>query len=255
MLHHPVADAKDRVQKMWSYSLCTTEQAYSPLKVTSPTVVFLLSLVYRDCSQLPSNSPSGLYVIQPKDTHPLMVYCEMNTTGGGWTVIQRNRGSGELTWDESWTTYKYGFGDILQDHWLGMEYIHKIASQTIYEIRFVIYDASNNMKYADYNMFFVDNETNGYKLRLGSYFGTAGDGMTVPEANKLHDNRKFSTKDKDQDNASGNCASGYGGWWYDACFASNLNVKSGLTWHNLSLLLGCRHSHVFIIFVPHSIFA
>ncbi|XP_039611002.1 fibrinogen-like protein 1-like protein [Polypterus senegalus] len=189
--------------------------------------------VYRDCSQLPSNSPSGLYIIQPKDTHPLMVYCEMNTTGGGWTVIQRNRGSGELTWDESWTTYKYGFGDILQDHWLGMEYIHKIASQTIYEIRFVIYDASNNMKYADYNMFLVDNEKNGYKLRLGSYFGTAGDGMTVPEANKLHDNRKFSTKDKDQDNTSGNCASGYGGWWYDACFASNLNVKSGLTWHNL----------------------
>uniref|UniRef100_A0A8C4S6G5 Fibrinogen C-terminal domain-containing protein n=1 Tax=Erpetoichthys calabaricus TaxID=27687 RepID=A0A8C4S6G5_ERPCA len=183
----------------------------------------LLSLAYSDCSRLPSTSPSGVYAIQPKDTHPLMVYCDMNTTGGGWTVIQRNNGSGELTWDESWTTYKYGFGDLLRDHWVGMEYIYKIASQTIYQVRFVIYDASYNMKYADYNMFLVDNEKNGYKLRLGSYSGTAGDGMTVPETNKLHDNKKFSTRDKDQDSYGGNCASGYGGWWYDACIASNLN--------------------------------
>ncbi|XP_051787208.1 fibrinogen-like protein 1-like protein [Erpetoichthys calabaricus] len=188
---------------------------------------------YSDCSRLPSTSPSGVYAIQPKDTHPLMVYCDMNTTGGGWTVIQRNNGSGELTWDESWTTYKYGFGDLLRDHWVGMEYIYKIASQTIYQVRFVIYDASYNMKYADYNMFLVDNEKNGYKLRLGSYSGTAGDGMTVPETNKLHDNKKFSTRDKDQDSYGGNCASGYGGWWYDACIASNLNVKSSMSWHKL----------------------
>ncbi|XP_039612499.1 fibrinogen-like protein 1-like protein isoform X1 [Polypterus senegalus] len=188
---------------------------------------------YSDCSQLPSTSPSGVYVIQPKDTHPLMVYCDMNTTGGGWTVIQRNNGSGELTWDESWTTYKYGFGDLLGDHWVGIEYIHKIASQTIYQVRFVIYDATYNMRYADYNMFLVDNEKNGYKLRLGSYSGTAGDGMTVPETSKLHDNKKFSTRDKDQDSYGGNCASGYGGWWYDACVASNLNVKSSLNWHKL----------------------
>ena len=37
---------------------------------------------------------------------------------------------------------------------------------------------------------------------------------------------KFTTKDQDNDNYSGNCANYYGGgggWWFNSCFRSNLN--------------------------------
>uniref|UniRef100_A0A8C0IQ64 Fibrinogen C-terminal domain-containing protein n=1 Tax=Chelonoidis abingdonii TaxID=106734 RepID=A0A8C0IQ64_CHEAB len=185
----------------------------------------------KDCSEIPSGSPSGIYLIQPTGLHQLVVYCDMNETAGGWTVLQRNRHNTQITWAESWTTYKYGFGNVEDDYWLGTEYIYQIAKQRVYQVRFVIHDSSGTMKYADYNLFSLEDESNGYRLRLGSYTGTAGDAMSSNNPNSMHDNMKFSTKDLDQDAYSGNCASSYsGGWWYSACYSVRLNVKGSITW-------------------------
>ncbi|KAM6239074.1 fibrinogen-like protein 1-like protein [Spheniscus humboldti] len=188
----------------------------------------------KDCSEIPAGSPSGVYVIQPTGLHPIVVYCEMNVTGGGWTVIQRNRQSTEITWDESWSTYKYGFGNVHTEYWLGTEYIHQISKQKVYQVRFAIWDAANNISFADYNLFSLEDESQGYRLRLGTYSGLAGDAMTTNSASTVHDNMKFSAKDRDQDTYSGNCASSYGGgWWYSACYSVRLNVKGGITWGSL----------------------
>ncbi|KFP91482.1 Angiopoietin-1, partial [Apaloderma vittatum] len=107
----------------------------------------------KDCSEVPAGSHSGVYVIQPTEMHPIVVYCEMDLMGGGWTVIQRNREDTEISWAESWNTYKYGFGNMHTEYWLGTEYIHQITKQKIYQVRFVIWDASNNIHFADYNLF------------------------------------------------------------------------------------------------------
>ena len=175
-----------------------------------------------------------MYIIQPKGLHQLVVYCEMNTTGGGWTVIQRNQKDTAVTWAESWSTYKYGFGNVRSEYWLGTEYIHQIAKQKVYQVRFVISDNANNIKFADYNLFSVEDEAHGYRLRLGSYAGTAGDAMTSDNPSTMHDNMKFSTKDRDQDNYSKNCAYSYeGGWWFSSCYSVRLNFKGGMTWGSL----------------------
>ncbi|KAF1672963.1 FGL1L protein, partial [Pygoscelis papua] len=188
----------------------------------------------KDCSEVSAGSPSGVYVIQPTGLHPIVVYCEMNVTDGGWTVIQRNRQSTEITWAESWSTYKYGFGNVHTEYWLGTEYIHQISKQKVYQVRFVIWDAANNINFADYNLFSLEDESQGYRLRLGTYSGLAGDAMTTNSAATVHDNMKFSAKDLDQDTYSGNCASSYGGgWWYSACYSVRLNVKGGITWGSL----------------------
>ncbi|NXF65935.1 FGL1L protein, partial [Ciccaba nigrolineata] len=188
----------------------------------------------KDCSEVPAGSPSGIYVIQPTGLHPIVVSCEMNVTDGGWTVIQRNQQSTEITWAESWSTYKYGFGNVHSDYWLGTEYIHRISQQKVYQVRFVIWDATNNIKFADYNLFSVEDESQGYRLRLGTYSGLAGDAMTSNSASTVHDNMKFSAKDLDQDTSSGNCASSSGGgWWYSACYSVRLNVKGAITWGSL----------------------
>ncbi|NXL91547.1 FGL1L protein, partial [Alectura lathami] len=188
----------------------------------------------KDCSEISAGSPSGIYIIQPSGLHPIVVYCEMNVTDGGWTVIQRNRHNTEITWAESWSTYKYGFGNVQTDYWLGTEYIHQIAKQKVYQVRFVIWDASNSSKFADYNLFSLDDESQGYRLRLGSYTGTAGDAMASSSSATVHDNMKFSAKDLDQDTNSGNCAStNGGGWWYSSCYSARLNYKGSLTWGSL----------------------
>ena len=56
-----------------------------------------------------------------------------------------------------------------------------------------------------------------------------------------HNGRPFTTKDRDNDDADGNCAiRWHGAWWYRACHDSNLNGKyrsigpgdsSGLDWY------------------------
>ena len=41
-----------------------------------------------------------------------------------------------------------------------------------------------------------------------------------------HNNQQFSTKERDNDGARGNCANTYlGGWWYRSCYDANLNGK------------------------------
>ncbi|XP_037736492.1 angiopoietin-related protein 6 isoform X3 [Chelonia mydas] len=185
----------------------------------------------KDCSEITWNRVSGVFVIQPTGLHQFEVYCDLNSTSEGWTVLQRNRHDTQITWAESWSTYKYGFGNVHNDYWLGTEYIYQIAKQKVYQVRFVIHDSSGTMKYADYNLFGLEDESKGYRLRLGSYTGTAGDAMTSNNPSTVHDNMKFSTKDLDQDTYSGNCASSYGGgWWYSACYSAQLNTKGSITW-------------------------
>ncbi|XP_069801389.1 fibrinogen-like protein 1-like protein isoform X2 [Dendropsophus ebraccatus] len=199
----------------------------------------------KDCSEIPYNSDSGIYAIQPEGVHPLVVYCDMTTESGGWIVIQRNSFDTEITWDESWTTYKYGFGSVEKDYWLGIEYLHHITKQKVYQVRFVILDNNNEEKYADYNLFSIEDEANGYRLRLGSYTGTAGDAMSSIKTGTTHDNMKFTSKDKDI--TSGNCAASYyGAWWYAACFASKLNNKNGIQWHGQCSGGNCKGSTIMI---------
>ena len=48
--------------------------------------------------------------------------------------------------------------------------------------------------------------------------GTAGDSLS------FHRNMAFSTKDRDNDKYSGNCAAYYkSAWWYNNCLRANLN--------------------------------
>ncbi|XP_010140058.1 PREDICTED: LOW QUALITY PROTEIN: fibrinogen-like protein A, partial [Buceros rhinoceros silvestris] len=168
-----------------------------------------------DCSRLRKNSPSGVYVIQPAASPPRVVWCDMDTEGKGWTVVQRNSHDTELTWKQSWTTYKYGFGNVQSDHWMGTEYLHLLTQQGTYKVRFVVRNKANVTHFAEYDIFRVESEAS------GTYY---------PKKGGIHDNMKFSTTDKDQDQYSGNCANSYGGWWYDKCHNILLNAKKNILW-------------------------
>ncbi|XP_009321326.1 PREDICTED: LOW QUALITY PROTEIN: microfibril-associated glycoprotein 4-like [Pygoscelis adeliae] len=185
-----------------------------------------------DCSHLHKTSPSGVYVIQPAGSPPRVVWCDMDTEGKGWTVVQRNSHDTEITWKQSWTTYKYGFGNVQGDHWLGTEYLHLLTQQGTYKVRFIVRNKANVTHYAEYDIFSVESEASGYPLRLGRFLGSGEDYLTSYHSGYggIHDNMKFSTTDRDQDQHTGNCANSYGGWWYDKCQNVLLNGKKYIFW-------------------------
>ncbi|CAG09163.1 unnamed protein product [Tetraodon nigroviridis] len=108
-----------------------------------------------DCASIYYNGVrrSGLYTIVPSlAAMPLEVYCDMDTDGGGWTVIQR-RVDGSVSFDRNWRDYRDGFGDLHSEFWLGNEHIHELSAQGEYSLRIHLEDWSNKHKHALYQRF------------------------------------------------------------------------------------------------------
>ncbi|XP_043203162.1 microfibril-associated glycoprotein 4-like [Amphibalanus amphitrite] len=191
----------------------------------------------RDCSDLPVDSPSGVYLLQPSGDSqqpPVKAYCDMDTVGGRWTVIQRRddfqpRQNFYLGWQE----YKKGFGNLTGEFWLGLANIRQLTSSNDrrHELRIELEAFDGSQRYALYQDFRISSELDGYTLSISNYTGTAGDGLQW----QWSVNRKFSTRDRDQDGwPDGHCARRHrGAWWYgEWCELSSLNGRylGGADW-------------------------
>ncbi|XP_069771589.1 fibrinogen-like protein 1-like protein [Narcine bancroftii] len=180
----------------------------------------------------------GLYVLQlMKDL--IVVYCDMQSAEGGWTVIQHITVNSSVDFDRTWQEYKQGFGFVNGDHWLGNEFMHQLTSRSNeYKLGIKLIDVNGEVKWGEYDPFLIENEESRYKIRLGLFHGTATDALTQDTETYIHDNQKFTTKDCDNDNYYKNCAklelSGIpgGGWWYNACAGANLNRRNVVYWQN-----------------------
>ena len=157
------------------------------------------------------------------------IWCDMTTDGGGWTVIQRRK-DGSVNFYRNWNDYKNGFGDISGEFWLGNDWIHRLTSRGQHELRIDF----NSGKYAKYSRFSVAGECEKYRLSVAGFSGNVGDQLAY------HNNHFFSTKDRDNDKRSGNCAIFHSGaWWYDYCYYSNLNGiygvqgDKGVLWYDI----------------------
>ncbi|XP_034027889.1 angiopoietin-related protein 7 [Thalassophryne amazonica] len=193
-----------------------------------------------DCASLYNKSYkiSGEYKL-PKDdflgTPELSVFCDMETNGGGWTVIQRRK-VGLTSFNRDWKQYKTGFGSVRGDFWLGNEHIYRLTKQPSM-LRIEMEDWEGESRYAEYGLFSVANERNSYKLFIANYRGNAGNSL------RYHNNTNFSTINKDNDKCVDHCASlRKGGYWYNCCTDSNVNgffyrygehIKNtdGITWY------------------------
>ncbi|XP_033638988.1 ryncolin-1-like [Asterias rubens] len=162
---------------------------------------------------------NGIYTIFPTNLiDGLQVYCDMESDGGGWIVLQR-RQNGSVDFYRNWTEYQSGFGDLQNEFWLGNDILRDLTGSGQWELRVDMEDLESNTAWAFYGEFAVTGDN--YTLHVGSYDAqsTAGDSMTS------HNGSQFSTKDQDNDASdSMNCAVRYkGAWWYFSCFHSNLN--------------------------------
>ncbi|XP_010898820.2 tenascin-X isoform X3 [Esox lucius] len=173
-----------------------------------------------DCSQELLNGirESGEVEIFPKGKQgkPLLVYCDQETDGGGWTVFQR-RMNGKTDFFRGWKNYSRGFGELSGEFWLGNENLHDLTSVAPMTLR-VDLRVGDESVFAKYSTFSVDTFRRNYALKVSGYSGTAGDSMSY------HNGRPFSTKDRDPMPFITRCAMSYrGGWWYKNCHEANLN--------------------------------
>ncbi|XP_047446211.1 tenascin-N isoform X5 [Mugil cephalus] len=186
-----------------------------------------------DCVQIMKNGNkrSGVFTvyINNDQSKPIEVYCDMDTDGGGWLLLQR-RVNGKLDFMKRWRQYIAGFGNLTEEFWLGLDKIYELTNTpTQYELRFDL-GLGSERAYAIYDNFRIAPVKQKFKLTIGEYRGTAGDAMTY------HQGRPWSTVDSDNDIALSNCALTHrGAWWYANCHLANLNGKWGDDRHSMGV--------------------
>uniref|UniRef100_A0A2K5WML6 Angiopoietin like 6 n=2 Tax=Macaca fascicularis TaxID=9541 RepID=A0A2K5WML6_MACFA len=194
----------------------------SPIPAGQPAVPTKPVGPWQDCAEArqAGHEQSGVYELRV-GRHVVSAWCEQQLEGGGWTVIQR-RQDGSVNFFTTWQHYKAGFGRPDGEYWLGLEPVYQLTSRGDHELLVLLEDWGGRGARAHYDGFSLEPESDHYRLRLGQYHGDAGDSLS------WHNDKPFSTVDRDRDSYSGNCALYQrGGWWYHACAHSNLNGM----WH------------------------
>lgn len=185
-----------------------------------------------DCFELSNlGIQSGYYTIYLEDSkrRPVTVYCDMETDGGGWMVVQRRQKGAmkHVSFINGWHSYKVGFGDPKTEFWLGLENMYILTNRQKYELRIDLKSEDGKTAFAKYSNFYLEAEDKNYRLHVSGYRGTAGDAFggkysINEEGGDIPSGVQFSTIDRDH--SKGNCTSKfYGGWWYLNCGWDRLN--------------------------------
>ncbi|OXB73532.1 UNVERIFIED_CONTAM: hypothetical protein H355_013859 [Colinus virginianus] len=176
---------------------------------------------FKDCAEAFKSglTTSGIYTLTfPNTAQEKKAYCDMESNGGGWTVLQR-REDGSVDFHRTWKEYKIGFGDPAGEYWLGNEFVSQLTNQKRYVLKIILKDWEGNEAYTLYDQFYLANEEQKYRIHLKGLTGTAGKISSISQPGN-----DFSTKDADNDKCICKCSQMLtGGWWFDACGPSNLN--------------------------------
>ncbi|XP_078350189.1 microfibril-associated glycoprotein 4-like isoform X2 [Oculina patagonica] len=175
----------------------------------------------RSCAEIKKHggTTDGVYMIDPDGKGAFQIFCNQSKVGEAWAVIQR-RMNGSVDFYRGWEDYKRGFGDLGGEFWLGLEKINRLINPTYRQkLRIELEDFTGYSCYVEYDNFTVNGEEHGYRLAsLGFYTGSCVDSLNYNLG------AAFTTKDKDHDSHSTNCAVDHqGAWWYNACTQTNLN--------------------------------
>ena len=154
-------------------------------------------------------------------------YCDSTTAEGGWLVVQRKQ-DGSVDFNKGWVDYEDGFGSLTGEFWYGLTPLHCLTNQGQWEMRIDFTLTDGTKSYLSYSSFKVGPTSSNYQLSISGYNGIA---PKDPIAGSHSQNgMPFTTKDKDNDKRTKNCAKDMaggnaGGWWYNACSEIHINHK------------------------------
>ena len=144
---------------------------------------------------------------------PMQVVCDMDTKGGGWTVILRRKRTviTHINFNRKWDDYENGFGNLHTEFWIGLRNIHCLTTREEVDLMIDLRDNNGNGMTWIYHDFKVNGSNDKYRLQIGQGEGPPGG----YDAMANHNGKQFSTLDSDNDGNSGNCADVYdAGWWH-----------------------------------------
>lgn len=198
---------------------------------------------------------SGIYALNVTGNQ-IATFCDQDTDGGGWIVIQRRRANDSRTsvlFNHDWSVYKIGFGDFTEEFWLGLENIYALTQETPMVLRIDLEDWEGTKRWAKYENFSISGADDNYRISFDAYEGgDAGDALSY------HNGMMFTTYDRDNDKAKNiNCARVHcGAWWFNDCLRSNLNgndaepntpERTGIVWETFpALSLGIKAAQMAI---------
>merc|ERR1719295_784704 len=137
-------------------------------------------------------------------------------------LVRKEVGNPADYFDKTFAEYQEGFS-ANGESWLGLDNLHRLTSRRDYKLKITMTDFDGKKYDAVYDRFKVG-PGDDYTLTVGGFndtLSTLGDAMASGSWN--HNGMKFSTKDRDQDRWSSNCAQKFtGGWWYKACTHAHL---------------------------------
>ena len=173
------------------------------------------------------SSVSGVYKLNKGTFNSADVYCDMNTTIGGWIVIQRNKKDSLVNFNKNWTDYERGFGDLNTEFWYGLESMHCLTQRGQWEMRVDYQKNDKTWSYLHYNQFSVGSASEEYPLTVGGFTGVGTDYFASVSSRYISNKMKFTTPDNDNDKfSSSNCAKHHkSGWWHNYCYSININKQ------------------------------
>ncbi|XP_036097021.1 fibrinogen beta chain isoform X6 [Molossus molossus] len=217
VLRSILENLRSKIQKLESDVSAQMEYCRTPCTVSCNIPV----VSGKECEDIVRHGgeTSELYLIHPSNTvKPYRVYCDMNTDGGGWTVIQ-NRQDGSVDFGRQWNPYKRGFGNIATsedgkkycglpgEYWLGNDKITQLTQMGPTELLVEMEDWKGDKVNARYGGFTIQSEANKYQISVNKYKGTAGNALMEGASQLVGENRTmtihngmfFSTYDRDND--------------------------------------------------------
>ena len=125
------------------------------------------------------------------------MFCDMQSSGGGWTVLQRRGDFGNPSdhFFRNWTAYREGFGEAAKEIWLGLEAMYLLTNVEPMQLRIHLEDWEGNRTVIVVNEFKLSSEDEGYQIFYKNFKPALG--KSLPSRGT-----KFSTVDRDNDSWS-----------------------------------------------------